>query len=184
MVKKLIQRYLPDPNTIKSNRCLRVLGSTIESPNLWHLNRRSAATAFFVGIFCAFIPIPFQMVLAACLAIVCRCNLPLSVALVWITNPVTIPAIFYFTYKIGCYILNIPMSESTLELSLHSVGIGLSRIWKPLYLGSLITGLAIGTLGYFAIRLYWRWNVVSSWKNRQVQRQQAYRVHSRIPRKE
>ncbi|WP_330926140.1 DUF2062 domain-containing protein [Candidatus Sororendozoicomonas aggregata] len=183
MAKKLIQSYLPDSNTIRDNRYLRFLGSTIENPNLWHLNRRSAAAAFFVGVFCAFIPIPFQMVVAACLAIVFRSNLPLSVALVWITNPVTMPAIFYFTYKVGCYLLNVPISESTLELSLHSVGAELSRIWKPLYLGSLITGLAGGALGYFAIRLYWRWNIISNWKNRRVQRKQAHQVQSHIPRK-
>ncbi len=166
MARKLIKRYLPDPGTIKNNRHLRFLGSTIHDANLWHLNRRSAASAFFVGVFCAFIPIPFQMVVAAAMAVVFRCNLPLSVALVWITNPVTMPAIFYFTYKVGCYILDVPISETSFELSAHSVGVELARIWKPLYLGSLVTGVILGFLGYLLIRLYWRWNVVHNWRQR------------------
>lgn len=166
MAKKLIQRYLPDPRSIRNNRYLGFLGSALDNPNLWHLNRRSAASAFFVGIFSAFVPIPFQMLLAAGLAVIVRCNLPLSVALVWITNPVTMPAIFYFTYKAGCFLLSIPVDQTPLELSLHGVGVELGRIWKPLLLGSLASGVFAGALCYFIIRLYWRWNIISHWRKR------------------
>ena len=172
MARKLIRRYLPDPGVIKENRYLRFLGKALHDPNLWHLNRRSAATAFFVGVFCAFLPLPFQMVIAALLAITLRCNLPLSVALVWITNPLTIPAIFYFTYKVGCYILHVPVSETSFELTLHGVGLELARIWKPLYLGSIITGLVSGTFCYLLIRLYWRWNVIQHWRQRRKRKNQ------------
>jgi uncharacterized protein (DUF2062 family) len=49
-----------------------------------------------VGLFCAFIPVPFQMLLAAPSAIIFSANLPVSIALVWITNPITMPPIFFF----------------------------------------------------------------------------------------
>ena len=170
MAKKLIQRYLPEPKTIKEHRYLSFLGSALSNPNLWQLNRRSAATAFFVGVFVAFIPMPFQMVLAACLAIVFRCNLPLSVALVWITNPVTMPVIFYFTYKIGCFILQTPVSDAPTDLTVQGLGAGLVRIWKPLYLGSLVSGLVLGSISYLLIRILWRWNVVCNWRQRKKRR--------------
>ncbi|WP_067520964.1 DUF2062 domain-containing protein [Endozoicomonas ascidiicola] len=173
MAKKLIQRYLPEPHTIKENRYLRFLGSALHNANLWQLNRRSAATAFFVGIFVAFIPMPFQMVLAACLAILFRCNLPLSVALVWITNPLTMPAIFYFTYKIGCLILQVPVNESSFELTLQGLGSGLARIWKPLYLGSAISGVVLGFISYTMIRIIWRWNVIVNWRQRNKRRSRS-----------
>ncbi|MGB1271490.1 MAG: DUF2062 domain-containing protein [Endozoicomonas sp.] len=177
MAKKLIQRYLPDPATIKENRYLRFLGSALYDANLWQLNRRSAATAFFVGIFCAFIPMPFQMVPAAALAILFRCNLPLAVALVWITNPLTMPAMFYFTYKVGCLILHIPVSEASFELTVQGVGAGLAKIWKPLYLGSLISGFIGGLICYLLIRLYWRWNVVQHWRQRRKRRSRPHSPH-------
>ncbi|WP_159217560.1 DUF2062 domain-containing protein, partial [Klebsiella pneumoniae] len=82
--------------------------NVLYNPNLWCLNRRSAAGAFAVGLFMAFVPLPSQMIMAAGLAIVLGVNLPLSIALVWITNPITMPVIFYFTYKLGAWLMGTP----------------------------------------------------------------------------
>ena len=41
-----------------------------------------------VGLFVALMPIPLQMAVAAAIAILVRSNLPISVSLVWLTNPV------------------------------------------------------------------------------------------------
>ena len=90
---------------------LRLLGDWIYATNLWHINRYSASMAFFVGLFVAFMPIPGQMLLAALLAVLLSCNLPLSVGLVWITNPVTMPAIFYMSYKVGALLIDVPVKE-------------------------------------------------------------------------
>ena len=95
MPKKFIRRFLPSHQSIKQNKALKIFGSVLHEPNLWHLNRRSAAGAFGIGLFFAFWPVPFQMWLSAGLAIPFRVNLPLSVATVWVTNPFTIPPIFY-----------------------------------------------------------------------------------------
>ncbi|MBA1330154.1 ATP-binding protein, partial [Candidatus Endoriftia persephone str. Guaymas] len=94
MPKHLIKRLTPDHEMIRNHRHLQCFGKLLHDANLWHLNRRSAAGAFAVGLFMAFIPVPFQMILAAGAAILFRVNLPLSVALVWVTNPITIPPIF------------------------------------------------------------------------------------------
>ena len=49
----------------------------------------------------AFLPVPFQMVLAALGALWRRVNLPLAVALICITNPLTMAPAFYLCYKVG-----------------------------------------------------------------------------------
>ena len=87
MPKKFLRKYLPNPKQIRELPALRPLGKWLQEPELWHLHRRSVSGAVFIGMFCAFMPIPFQMVVAASLAVFSRCNLPISVALVWITNP-------------------------------------------------------------------------------------------------
>ena len=101
MPKKFIRRFLPDHQSIKQNKALKIFGSVLHEPNLWHLNRRSASGAFGIGLFFAFWPVPFQMWLSAGLAIPFRANLPLSVATVLVTNPFTIPPIFYGAYKLS-----------------------------------------------------------------------------------
>ena len=95
MTKKFIQRFLPDPTWIKNHQSLRFLGDWLHDPNIWHLNRRSASMAVFIGLFIAFVPLPSQMLMAAVLAVLLRVNLPLSVLLVWVSNPITMPPLFY-----------------------------------------------------------------------------------------
>ncbi len=173
MPKKTLKQILPHPTRIREIRSLHILGDWIYATNLWHINRYSASMAFFVGLFVAFMPIPGQMVLAALLAVLLGCNLPLSVVLVWITNPVTMPAIFFLAYKIGALLIDVPLKEVHFELSFHWLGHSLAKIWKPFLLGCLICGLFFGSLGYFTISMLWRWRVSQRWRHRKRQRQLA-----------
>jgi hypothetical protein len=169
MARKLIKRFLPDPNSIKNNRYLKVFGQAIHDPQLWHLTRYSVAHAFSLGLFCAFIPVPFQMLIAAGGAILFRANLLLSVALVWVTNPLTMPFLFGFAYYIGT--LFIPSSEAfAFELSWQWLESSLAAIWEPFLLGCFICGLVSALLGQIAIRLFWRIHVVNQWKLRALKR--------------
>lgn len=108
MPRKLFKKYMPNEEKLKRHKHLSWLGSHIHDPNLWHLTRKSVARAFFVGLFCAFLPIPLQMLVAAFMAIFLRSNLPISIGLVWITNPLTMPPIFYFTYRVGDFLIGDP----------------------------------------------------------------------------
>jgi uncharacterized protein (DUF2062 family) len=62
-MKKLLKRYSPNPNELKNHKHLEWLGKHLQHSGLWHFNRKSIAKAFAVGLFCAFIPVPFQMLL-------------------------------------------------------------------------------------------------------------------------
>lgn len=99
-------------------KSLRLLGDWVYATNLWHINRYSASMAFFVGLFVAFMPIPGQMIVAATMAVLLSCNLPLSVGLVWITNPVTMPAVFYMAYRVGAMLVDVPLKDIEFELSI------------------------------------------------------------------
>jgi uncharacterized protein (DUF2062 family) len=170
MPKHIIKRFTPDHETVRSHKHLQIFGKLLHDPNLWHLNRRSVSGAFAVGLFWAFFPMPFQMVAAAATSIATRVNLPLSVALVWISNPITIPPIFYFTYLVGTWILGEPPQNIEFELSWEWMSSSLAGIWKPLYLGSILCGAVASTLGYVAMRGFWRWNVVCHLRRRREKR--------------
>ena len=64
-IQKLLHKFIPDHDVIKQHKNLQFLGDKLHDPNLWHLNRRSVAMAFAVGLFGAWIPTPGQMAIAA-----------------------------------------------------------------------------------------------------------------------
>lgn len=158
---------MPDPETVRGHKHLQCLGKLLEKGCLWRLNRHSVALACLTGLFVAFIPVPFQMLLAAVMAIGMHANLPISVALVWVTNPLTMPPLFYGAYKVGAWILGVPATmaadfHASAEWLLHS----LATIWKPFLLGCLVSGLAVGIAGYIGSHLLWRGYVVYRYRRR------------------
>ena len=158
---------MPDHALFKEHKNLQFLGDRLHDPNLWHLNRKSVSRAFAIGLFTAWIPLPSQMAIAAVAAFYFRANLPISVVLVWISNPVTMPPLFYFAYRVGLWGLGMPMPKSDFVFSLDSVMNGLGDIWQPFLFGCLIMGIICSAAGYAGIRLFWRMHVVKQWGKRQ-----------------
>ncbi|MGM0831597.1 DUF2062 domain-containing protein [Halomonas qinghailakensis] len=172
MPRRFLQRYMPKPDTLRRQRSLRFIAPLIADPGLWLLTRRSVANAFSVGLFCAMLPIPFQMVVAALGARFTRCNLALSVGLVWITNPLTMPVIFYFNYRIGTFLLEAPVREAPSRISTRWIAEQMHDIMPPLMLGSLISAVLLAIIANIVIRLIWRWHVSHHWKRRRLKRRQ------------
>ena len=168
MPKRFIQKISPNPETLKKHKHLRFFGKLLHNPNLWHFNRRSISGAFAVGIFCAFIPVPFQMVIAAAGAIIFHVNLPVSVLMVWLSNPVTMPPMFYGCYVLGTWILQTPEQEFNFELSWQWLSESLSQIGEPFLVGCLVAGIVSSSLGYFGMRLFWRLIMIKKWKDRRI----------------
>ena len=75
MPKKMIRKYLPDPEKIANIQGLGFLRHRLQDPNLWHLNRHSASGAMFWGLWCALLPMPFQMIPAAIAALIFSASL-------------------------------------------------------------------------------------------------------------
>ncbi|MFC0665354.1 DUF2062 domain-containing protein [Azotobacter chroococcum] len=175
MPRRIFKRYMPHPDSIREHKSLRFLGTLIHDANLWHLNRHSVSRAMLVGLFSAFIPIPMQMLLAAGLAIPLRANLPISIGLVWLTNPITMPPVFYCTYKVGSWVLDTPPLALPSELSMAWISERIATLWEPILVGSLITGIVFGITGYFATMLFWRWWVRHNWRKRQERRHNPQR---------
>ena len=172
MPRRFFKKLLPDPAKIKENRWLSVLGSAAHRVEFWHLTKHSVSGAFFIGVFCAFLPIPLQTLLAAFMAIIFKRNLPLSVVLVFITNPFTMAPIYYFNYWLGSFLLNEPSIYQTLSIDDIWVwlAVNFNHIGKPLMLGSVVAGLIFGSLSYLAVHLFWLWRVKSKWNKRREER--------------
>lgn len=170
MARKLFKRWLPAPAEVKKNPALEFLGPLLHDPNLFHLNRHSVSGAVGLGLFVAFLPIFGQMPIAALLSLYFRVNLPISVALVWVSNPITIPPIFFATYELGRFILGTPPLEFSIELSWQWFTTELTHLWQPLLVGSLLTAVFFGGLGYVCMKIFWRWQVINNWERRKLKR--------------
>jgi hypothetical protein len=157
---------MPDPHTIREHKYLRWMGSRLHATDLWHINRHSTSKAVAVGLFCAWIPVPFQMILAALGALTIRANLPVSVALVWLTNPLTMPPMFYGAYRLGVWILGRPDRPFNFELTWQWLGSELLQIWQPFLLGCGLLAICSSVGGYWLTQGLWRWHVGKAWQLR------------------
>ena len=166
MPKKFFKRYSPDPKRIENTPGLGMLGSRLQQPNLWHFNRHSISKAFAIGLFCMWLPFPFQSIIAAISAIYLRANLALSVALVFITNPITIPPMFFFAYRLGNLVLGRESLTFDIELSWAWMTQSLILTWQPLFLGCFLMALFTSMLGFLGIQILWRYNVRAHQKTR------------------
>lgn len=182
MPRKFLKKYFPTPEQIRSSESLRFLGTLLHDPNLWHLNRRSVAGAFAVGLFVCYIPIPMQMLMAAILAIVFRVNMPISASLVWVTNPVTIPPMFYMAYAVGAWVMDVKVQSFAFEFSFDWLFLELGSRWRPFLLGCLIMASLLSLLGFLLVRLFWRLHLVNQIKERKLLR--ALRLNGLLGHKE
>lgn len=169
-VKGWLKRHLPAPGAVRANRWISVFGRLLLDPNLWHLNRRSVSGAVAAGLFVMFLPPLGQSLVAAALAILFRVNLPLAVAVSWVSNPFTLPPLLYLAYSVGSWVLGIEPARFSLDfwLDWHNWQ---ALLW-PLTIGGLICATAASATGYFLVQWFWRWRLV-----RQIRiRRERYRA--------
>ena len=126
----------------------------LRDENLWHINRRSVSLGVAIGLFFAYWPIPVQMLLALVAAIILRANLPISVLLVWITNPLTLVPMYGPAYLLGAWLLGERMHPIS-DMTFTAIGRNLEALW----LGCLIFGTLLSALGWLCVRAYWQWHV-------------------------
>ena len=152
---KLID-YFKNPNLIINHKHLKKIRHRLNNPILWNIEEKYIKKSCAIGCFTALLPIPFQMILAAILAIYFEANLTLAVLLVWITNPITMPFVFIAQYKIGSYFT----SATTIPPQTYSIWLWLTtsslNILKPFLLGVLITSISGGILSYAVSSLLWK----------------------------
>lgn len=182
-MRKFLKDRLPDRDSIARNRWLKPFARWLRHPNLWHLNRRSAAGAAALGMICGLVPGPLQMLSAALLAVWLRVNLPLALFATLYTNPFTIVPLYLLAHRIGSLILGADGVEVALppfpEMHSHEwfyeAWEWLLALGQPLLLGLPVLALGLALIAYFGVLLGWRCAVVRKWRRRTKARPAAAR---------
>jgi uncharacterized protein len=167
MLRKFFKRWIHASQNLPQTPGFGFLNRLLQDPNLLHLNRHSVSNAFLIGCFICFLPLPFgQIIFVTLLAVWVGANLPISIALIMISNLATYPFIYFFAYHIGATLLQSPPLPSDFAMTWgwfkHSFG----QIWLPITLGCFIIGIGSGVLSYCVIQGLWRWQVARKWANR------------------
>lgn len=156
---------MPTPKEVNEFRYIHIFGDTLKQAELWAFNRNTVTKGIAVGIFCAFLPMPFEMIAALFIAAMIGANVPFAVAGVWISNPVTWIPLYTPCYLLGAKILGlepVPLSEiSILQLGWHYVA---------LWLGCLIVGTVLSFTAHFLLSVIWRIQIRRRWQQRRFLR--------------
>lgn len=178
-MRKTLKQYLPDHETVHSNRWLRPFANTLLHARLWHLNRHSAAGAVALGLFCGLIPGPVQMLAAAVGCVLFRVNLPLALLTTLYSNPLTIVPLYVLAYRMGTWAMGIDGSVFVAPPEMADLGLGgwvsaiadwMVGLGKPLALGIVMLAATLSLVGYIGIKAAWRIWLIRSWRRRSLRR--------------
>lgn len=176
MAKQFFQSWLPSAERIAQSKVLSIFGRHLMHPQIWYINRRSITKAMFLGTFFGMIPIPFHTVMIVLLVLLMRVNLPLSLAMSWLTNPLTLIPILYAGFWTGAQIFQVQMidrnmligvmhqiSDSVSHLSAGQLDLSLAKILMVgLVTVAFVTAIVLSTL----TALFWRYSVQRAWRKR------------------
>ena len=122
------------------------------------------AQALFWGIWIAMLPIVgIQMIVVFLLALIVRANLPLIVALQWISNPLTMAPIYFADYEIGLLILELFGVDygrnKLLTAEFDWAGMEFADLWElvdtfpPMMVGGSVVGISLAVLAVFLYKV-------------------------------
>lgn len=139
-----------------SNKTIK-LDSFIKKHNIpreyLSINRKSITRGLWIGIFWAFIPMPMQMIAVLLCTPFFKFNVPIALAMVWISNPITMPIIYYVEYMTGNYLLG--LDSLHVELTAEWFSTHIDDILIPLYVGTFVYAIGVSTIVFYVVNWLW-----------------------------
>lgn len=156
MVRRIF-RSLRHPR-IRRSRMLSNLTQRIFERDLWKPCRHSVAGGVSVGMFFAFTHLPLQSLVAAFVAMRLRLNVPFAIAITWISNPLTTPAIWILQHELGVTVRELlgfsyPAWLTSRVIHLWHWTINFGEGFLDVVLGALLSGMVLGLLAYPFVQL-------------------------------
>ncbi len=120
-------------------------------------NRKMVSKAVLFGLFIAFIPMPMQMAAVLALMPFVKFNIPIALAMCWLSNPFTMPPMYYMEYLTGSFFLGTKVAP--VEMTLEWFSQNIDNIFVPLYTGTLFYSVFGSLFGYWLVNFFWRSSV-------------------------
>lgn len=118
------------------------------------INRKSISRGVMIGLFWAFIPMPMQMLGVLALTPFIKFNVPIAISMVWLSNPITMPFMYYMEYQTGNFLLG-REELANIDLTLDWFSENWDNILYPLYVGTIPYSILLSSLAYYIINILW-----------------------------
>ena len=164
-VKKFL-KPLPRRSNIHRYPVLKWFAETAYKRSyLWSFKGHSMQAALFWGIWISMLPIVgIQMIVVFFVSLLVRANLPLIIALQWISNPLTMGPIYFADYKIGMILINLmglkypknnllSRNYDWSEFSMKEL-LRLLDTFPPMFLGGSVLGIFMGVFAVFLYKIF------------------------------
>ncbi len=158
-------RPLPRRSNIHRYPVLKWFSKTAYNRSyLWSFRGRTIIPALFWGVWIAMLPIVgIQMLVVFFLALVVRANLPIIIALQWISNPLSMGPIYFADYQIGMIFFKLVGIEYETNKLLSSEYDwenfsmadlpALLDTFPPMLVGGSIIGISLGVVSVFLYKV-------------------------------
>jgi len=148
MIRKIFKKK-------KTNNKLQQLIDKYKIPREYlAVNRKSISRGVFIGLLFGFIPMPLQMLAVLAVTPFLKFNVPIAISMVWLSNPITMPFMYYMEYQTGNFLLGREGLEN-IELTLDWFSQNWDNILLPLYVGTLPYSLILSAIIYYIINKLW-----------------------------
>ena len=144
------------------------------------VNRRMITRGVAVGLFWGFIPMPMQMLAVMATVPFIRFNVPIAISMVWLSNPFTMPPMYYMEYLTGNFILGREGIED-IELTMSWFTENFDEILVPLYTGTAFYSIVVTAIIYVVLNRLWVRSVHSEKKERKHKRRKKIKKKSDTP---
>lgn len=98
-------RFLKHPRKLRERPAMRWFARHFLDKRVWKPTQHTLSGGTAVGVFITLQLLPIQMPAATILSAIFRVNIPIAIALCWLSNPFTIPFIAWLEYAIGKWFL-------------------------------------------------------------------------------
>lgn len=115
MAKQFFQSWLPSPEKVTNMKFLRIFG---QKPLIlcFGMSTVNLLLAPFCRDFFGLLPIPFHSVFIVMAVLLFEVNLPISLMLAWLSNPLTLAPILYIGFWFGAHIYHVHMINKKMLL--------------------------------------------------------------------
>jgi len=151
MIRKTLKK------TTKSEKLKAFIKKSKIPPEFLQANRKMISRGVFIGLFIAFIPMPMQMAAVLLVMPFIKFNVPIAIAMCWLSNPFTMPPMYYMEYLTGSFFLGSEISH--VEMTLNWFSDNIDDIFIPLYTGTLFYSTVGSLSAYWAVNHFWKSSV-------------------------